>query len=102
MKKDLTNIESHAFSQAKGLMEISLHGSGDNLLIQSNGLHITSSLNKTLYLSGDDIELNENAFGNVDGGQLWTYFHIGLSNFPEDVFRLMLKSHYDKGHKSKF
>ena len=77
-------------------MELSLTGSGNNLLIESNGLHVKSKLNKTLYLSGNFLDLGANAFGNVDGGELWNHLYLETSDFPEDVFRLFLKSHFDK------
>ena len=79
-----------------GLMELSLTGSGNNLLIESNGLHVKSKLNKTLYLSGNFLDLGANAFGNVDGGELWNHLYLETSDFPEEVFRLFLKSHFDK------
>lgn len=93
---ELYTIQSHAFSRAPSLMELSLTGSGNNLLIESNGLHVKSKLNKTLYLSGNFLDLGANAFGNVDGGELWNHLYLETSDFPEEVFRLFLKSHFDK------
>jgi hypothetical protein len=47
--------------------------------------------------------LQANAYGNVDGGQLWDEMKITtLDDYPEDVYRLLLKSHFDKGHTSTY
>ena len=48
-----------------------------------------------------ETKYDSNAFGNVDGGKLWTLMNVPSVDFPEDVFRLLLKTHFDKGHQSK-
>ena len=100
-------IDEHAFSSASQLQELSLLGSGDHLVVKPNGFHTTSKKNpKVLDISSfysgkvDDLLLEENAFGNVDGGELWEVMNIATSDFPEDAFRLLLKAHFDKGHTS--
>lgn len=101
-------IESYAFSSALGLQNLYLIGSGDNLVVQTNGFHTKSKLAKNLHISSADpsdaienLQLEPNAFGNVEGGELWTGLFMQTSDFPEDVFRLMLKTHFDKGHTSE-
>merc|ERR1711973_212687 len=75
----------------------------------TNSLRITSSaIKKTFELAtSTEVIFETNAFGNVDGGQLWDILDISITNyrtkgFPEEAFRLLLKSHFNKGHKSKF
>lgn len=106
--EQLEKIESYAFSSALGLQSLLFIGSGDNLVVQSNGFHTKSKLAKNLHISSDDpdepienLQLEPNAFGNVEGSELWSGLLIETSDFPEDVFRLMLKTHFDKGHTSK-
>ena len=100
---ELRTIEPYAFSEAEGIELIDLRGSAYNLTIKSNGFHSKSNLNKTLEIQGDpfEIEYESNAFGNVEGGKLWNQMNVPSGSFPENVFRLLLKSHFDKGHKSK-
>ena len=100
---ELHSIEPYAFSNAEGLQLLDLRGSGAGLHTKSNGFHSKSNLEKTLTISGFDSETkyDSNAFGNVDGGKLWTLMNVPSVDFPEDVFRLLLKTHFDKGHQSK-
>ena len=77
-------------------------------MVKSNGFH-TTSRNATLIfypLPFDDdedgyITLEDNAFGNVDGGQLWEGLNLGPSDFNENALRLLLKAHFDKAHTCK-
>ena len=48
------------------------------------------------------LELDSNAFGNVDGGALWQKLSVKTFDFDQEVFRIMLKTHFDKGHQSLF
>lgn len=77
--------------------------------MKSNAFHTTSNYpGKTLSISpyngpnGKFVHFEANAFGNVDGGQLWDKLRLETFDFSEDVFRLMLKSHFDKGHRSNY
>ena len=109
---NLETIEPYAFSSAANLKRINLIGSGytrKDLILKSNAFHTTSSLQKTFELvTSATVIYESNAFGNVDGGQLWDTLDIGASaygisnGFPEEAFRLLLKSHFDKGHESKY
>jgi len=99
---ELHSIEPYAFSNAEGLQLLDLRGSGAGLHTKSNGFHSKSNLEKTLTISDFDSETkyDSNAFGNVDGGKLWTVMNVPSVDFPEDVFRLLLKTHFDKGHQT--
>jgi hypothetical protein len=101
----LRTIEPFSISEALGLKQLALTGSGDDLTIQSNGLHTKSVIMPNeLYLSSNNqqwgvtLKLEQNAFGNVDGGALWTTMDMPTTDFPEGAFRLLLKTHFDKGH----
>lgn len=101
----IATIPPHAFSAAQHLVSLTMWSFGpDNghLTIESNGLHITSAHSPKLatYSYASQITLKDNAFGNVDGGHLWGEINMRTQDFPEGVFRLMLKSHFDKGHSS--
>ena len=100
---ELHSIEPYAFSNAEGLQLLDLRGSGAGLHTKSNGFHTKSNLEKTLEISDydSDTKYDSNAFGNVDGGKLWTTMNVPSVDFPENVFRLLLKTHFDKGHQSK-
>ncbi len=79
-----------------------VHLSSANLTVNTHGFYTTSPTPPNLFLSGpNDLDLEEDAFGNIAGGKLWNSLAISTSDFPEDVFRLMLKTHFDKGHDSK-
>ena len=99
----LHSIEPYAFSNAEGLKLLDLRGCGAGLHTKSNGFHSKSNLEKTLEISDYDsnTKYDSNAFGNVDGGKLWTSMSVPSVDFPENVFRLLLKTHFDKGHQSK-
>ena len=98
----LQSIESHTFSHAYGLQLLHL-SDGPLIHIKSNGLHSKSRLDKELKLSRyNNVIYDSNAFGNVDGGELWQNISIQTKDFNQEVFRLMLKTHFDKGHQSLF
>ena len=100
---ELHSIEPYAFSNAEGLQLLDLRASGAGLHTKSNGFHSKSNMDKNLIISDydSDTKYDSNAFGNVDGGKLWTLMYVPSVDFPEDVFRLLLKTHFDKGHQSK-
>ena len=109
--ENLETIEPFAFSSAINLKRLNLVGSGydqNRLTIKSNAFHTTSPLHKTLEMTpSKNVIFESNCFGNVDGGQLWDVLDIATNGFgehvfPEDAFRLLLKAHFDKGHKSKY
>jgi hypothetical protein len=99
-------IEPFAITEALALTTLALTGSGDNLTIQSNGLHTKSAMPNSVFISSNNqqfgvtLKLEQNAFGNVDGGALWTMLFMPTTDFPEGAFRLLLKTHFDKGHQS--
>ena len=76
---DLTLIQSHAFSMATGLTKLTINGANENIVVESNGFHTTSTHYKSLEFQGDyGKALQANAYGNVDGGQLWDEMKITL------------------------
>ena len=101
---ELTLIQSHAFSSATGLTYLYVNGDNFEIIVESNGFHTTSTDYKTLEFQGNyGRALQANAYGNVDGGQLWDEIKVNtLDDFPENVYRLLLKSHFDKGHTCMF
>ena len=101
---ELNLIQSHAFSMATGLTKLTINGANAGIVVESNGFHTTSTHYKSLEFQGDyGKALQANAYGNVDGGQLWNEMKINtIDDFPENVYRLLLKSHFDKGHTSMF
>ena len=101
----LQSIEPHAFSSATNLVQIWVGETAGNCVVKSNGFHIKSKRDgKTLILypssneDGSYIRLEDNAFGNVDGGKLWDRLNLGKSDFSEKALRLAFKSHFDKQH----
>ena len=109
---NLEIIEPYAFQNAQNLETLAFIGDGynqNNLTFTSNSLQITSAaIKKTCVVSTiAEVIFETNAFGNVDGGQLWDVLDLAITNywtkgFPEEAFRLLLKSHFNKGHTSKF
>ena len=104
----LTSIEPYALSKAQNLQSLWVGEVGPNCVVKSNGFHTTSTAKKTLLIypsnngaNDDFIILEDNAFGNVDGGQLWDQLSMGNSDFNENAMRLLFKAHFDKGHQSK-
>ena len=102
-------IEPFAFSSAVNLQQIWVGEVAGNCVVQSNGFHTTSTIaGKTLILypssnaNGEFITLEDNAFGNVDGGQLWDQLNLGKSDFNEKALRLLFKAHFDKQHSCKY
>ena len=74
---ELTLIQSHAFSMATGLTKLTVNGANENIVVESNGFHTTSTHYKSLEFQGDyGKALQANAYGNVDGGQLWDEMKI--------------------------
>ena len=100
---NLKVIEEHAFSSALGLNQLLLLGT-DGVQVRSNGFHIKHGDGAAMLMMGDKSSTFEsNAFGNVDGGELWGSLHFFVGNdFPEDVFRLMIKTAFDKNHDGKY
>ena len=78
----------------------------ENFVVKSNAFHISStSFSSKLGVTpvhGGLITLEANAFGNVDGGQLWQTLNLGQSDFNEHALRLLIKAHFDKGHTCKY
>ena len=113
---NLEAIEPFAFSRASKLKKIDLHGSGykqEKVIFKSNAFHTTSPVHKSLQISlakimnpSKNVVFESNCFGNVEGGKLWDVLEITTNGFgiefTEEAFRLILKTHFDKGHKSKY
>ena len=100
---DLTEIPPNAFKSASGLERLQIWASGA-YIVRENGLRISSSKGPSFetYQYGDCIkDVESNAFGNVAGGNLWGNMWIPWCTFPEQAFRLMLKTAFDKGQTSK-
>ena len=94
-------IEPYAFSSASNVSKINLSGPRP-VHVSTNGFHITSrNVNKEILISGPPGTYDANAFGNVDGGELWDSIYFNTYEFPENVFRLMIKAHLDKAHSGK-
>ena len=76
-----------------------------NFVVKSNGFHkrsTSASSTLTVNSGGGYITLEANAFGNVEGGQLWQKLNLGRSDFNEQALRLLIKAHFDKGHACKY
>merc|ERR1711962_621978 len=100
---NLKSIESHAFSSAVNLERVLVSEVAKNFVVKSNGFHkssTTATSDLTVYPGGGYITLEANAFGNVEGGQLWQTLNLGASDFNEQALRLLIKAHFDKGHTS--
>ena len=98
--RNLKLIEEYAFTSASGLTSLLLEGSSDGLQVRSNAFH-KKQAGGVLRMGTGIFE--SNAFGNVDGGELWGSLHFFAGNdFPEDVFRLMIKTAFDKNHDGKY
>ena len=75
--------------------------------MREDAFHINSDQRPTLemYVSNSgsqDLRVAEpDVFGNVKGGKLWGAIDVDWPDFTEDVFRLLLKTHFDKGDKGK-
>ena len=97
----IETIEANAFTLAHGLRSLDILGAADSLTIEENGLHTTSHHAKIL--SADNItHFEKMAFGDADSSVLWTTLDISAQEFPENVFRAMLKAHFDMHHTSKW
>ena len=50
---ELTLIQSHAFSMATGLTKLTVNGANENIVVESNGFHTTSTHYKSLEFQGN-------------------------------------------------
>ena len=98
--ENLQLIEPFAFSSAHGIRNLEIFGS-ENLTISSNGLHSTSHHAKTLRIDMPSY-FESNAFGTFQDSELWTTIDIVTEDFPEDVFRHVLKSHFENHNSDVF
>jgi hypothetical protein len=100
----LLEIPEFAFRRAVGLTSLLLWSMGA-MTFRENAFFLTSAHMPSMdfYFYGDesDFVIEENAFGNVDGGELWGRLNLQIPDFPELAFRLMLKSHFDRGSQSE-
>ena len=100
---DLKEIPSNAFKSASQLEVLKIWASG-KYSVEENGLRISSSKGpsfETYQYGGCVDNVSSNAFGNVAGGNLWGNLYIPWCVFPEETFRVMLKTAFDKGQQSK-
>ena len=102
---DITEIPPNAFRTASGLEQLDMSSMGPELAIKEDGFHITSRKGPSLRFYqtlGCVTDIAPNTFGNVAGGALWGNLWLDWCDFPEDVFRVMLKSAFDKGQECKY
>ena len=102
----LAEIQENAFLAATGLQRLALPGSSADLVLQENALHIKAKARPELVFSAvNGTENNQvveaRAFGIGIGGEIFGRIVGAFPDFPELAFRLMLKSHFDKGTESK-
>ena len=91
-------VEPYFFSLASNLSTLSITSPVD-LKVSTNGFHTTSfRTDKVISINTNSTIYESNAFGNVDGGELWQKMDINSNGFPEDVFRIMIKAYFDKGN----
>ena len=100
----LNLIEPYAFSTATNLTFLELYTTGDGLVVKPNGFHTQSKEPKTLLhmqsYSGESTVLEGNAFGFDSGSELWDLIAIPVKEFPENVFRSMMKGAFEQGKES--
>ena len=99
---NIKEIPPNAFVSASNLEELKMWSMGGLLAINGNGLRTSSSKGPSfeMYQNGGCVtDIAPNAFGNVAGGALWGNLWIPWCSFPEDVFRVMLKTAFDKGQE---
>ena len=100
----LNLIEPYAFSTATNLTFLELYTTGDGLVVQPNGFHTQSKQPKTLLhlqsYGGDPTVLEGNAFGFDSGSELWDLIAIPVKEFPENVFRSMMKGAFEQNKES--
>ena len=100
----ITSIGSNAFKHATNLKQLNLWDMGPNVVINENAFRISTQDKPFLRYNGEGCSasvISENAFGNVEGGQLWGSISLDWCEFPELSFRLMLKTAFDKGLHGK-
>ena len=103
--ENIKEVASNAFKSASGLEVLDMWSMGPDVAIRENGFRITSQKGPILRFYADGCGVNDiapNAFGNVAGGALWGTLLIDWCYFPEDSFRLMLKTAFDKGKECKY
>ena len=92
----LNLIEPFAFSTATNLTFLELYTTGNGIIVKPNGFHTQSNNEKQLLhlwsYSGSPTKLEANAFGNENGGELWDIIAMPTVEFPENVFRSMMKT----------
>ena len=101
----LNLIEPFAFSTATNLSFLELYTTGNGLKVKPNGFHTMSKNQKQLLhlwsYSGSATKLEANAFGNENGGELWDSIAIPTTEFPENVFRSMMKTAAEQNAQCK-
>ena len=104
----LTIVEDYAFMYATNLKRLSMWASPRSMFFKTNSLYTSSIQDPAfeIYFYGppvqeDHVWFEDNAFGNVDGGQLWSSLAVALDEFREGTFRLMLKAKFDKSADGK-
>lgn len=98
-----TKIEPDAFYTASNLEIIQiLEQPEKGLTVATNGFRITSKKASRITIDYNPVHFDANAFGNEDEGELWSELDVKTNDFPEDVFRQLIKTHFDLGHTSLF
>jgi len=100
----LEEILPFTFKTARNLEKLKMWSSSAKIVFRQNALYTTSRNNATFefYFTGEEtsdakhVMFEDNAFGDVDGGELWDTISVNISEFRENTFRLMLKSKFDK------
>ena len=102
---DLVQVEAYAFKYASGLATLKMWAASSSVVFDTNALYTTSSeatFEAYFYgLNASSPMFGDNAFGNVDGGQLWERIVVPMAEFRETTFRLMLKAKFDKNAECK-
>ena len=97
--RNLASVGSNAFTSATNLTTLSFEGC-TKLNSESDSFRISSkSVNKTITLTSVNGTFDGNAFGNIGGGQLWDFIRIADDEFSEEVYRLLLKSYFNKAYE---
>ena len=99
----ILEVSPFAFHSATGLERLSMWAMGD-INFRENALAITSEHwpKFEFYTYGTYVNIEDNAFGDVDGGELWGEIMAQLPDFPEGAFRIMLKSNLDLGQRGRW
>ncbi|XP_059087124.1 uncharacterized protein LOC131883628 [Tigriopus californicus] len=95
----ITEIPANAFKKATHLASLTMNDMNKDIALRSKALQITTTQLPHLFFTtlpdGQSV-IEDDAFGDVSGGELWGFLEGQFMDFPEGAFRLLLKSHFDK------